>query len=134
MKTFVLLSILLLISNCSSLNENIVYHPSSGIGCSEYSETTKRLGCIANLVKQLENIQNAKIIVEKKKMDRVNHEYVNYKSIYCFSDSTGKEKYLCFESTKPEYDPTILGIVFDWSKKLGIGGLIGFATGMYISN
>jgi hypothetical protein len=84
------------------------------------------------LVKQLENIQNAKIVIEKQKLDRVDQEYVNYKSIYCFADNSGKEKYLCFETIKKEYDPTVIGIVIDWSKKLGIGGAIGFVSGVYI--
>jgi len=104
------------------------------MGCSEYSQTTQRLACISGLVKQLENIQNAKIIIEKQKLNRIDNEYVNYKSIYCFADNSGKEKYLCFESIKKEYDPTIIGVVLDWSKKLGIGGVIGFATGVYVFN
>jgi hypothetical protein len=133
MKTFVLiLSLFVLLSNCATEEKLITqYNPTLQKGCSAIVESKERLLCISKMIKQLEDIRNSKIIIaDKKKNQRVNEIFVSYTTTYCFSDTKEEEKYLCFESTKDEYDPTVVGIVLDYSKKVGLGFILGVAVGV----
>ena len=76
--------------------------------------------------------KKTKIIVEKKKIQRIDQRYSLFNTTYCFSDVEEKEKYLCFDSEKEEYDPTLMGIVIDYSTKVGVGFIIGVTTGISI--
>jgi len=130
MKTIVLI-LMLLLSNCSTPEKVTKYNPSFNSGCSKIVESKDRLLCISKMIKQLEDIRNSKIIiVEKKKIERVDQRYSLFNTTYCFSDMEEKEKYLCFDSEREEYDPTLAGIIIDYSTKIGAGFIIGIATGI----
>lgn len=134
MKIFVLL-VTLILSNCSTPEKIVKYNPTIENGCSAITESKERLVCISKMVKQLEDIRNSKIIiVDKKKVSRIDETYSSFKTTYCFTDQTEKDKFLCFESIKEEYDPTFIGIVFDYSKKIGFGFVVGLVTGLSYSN
>ena len=134
MKIIVLI-LAILISNCSTPEKITNYSPNLSVGCSNITESKERLLCISKMVKQLEDIRNSKIIVvSKKKNERINESFSSFTTIYCFSNKDEKEKFLCFESTKEEYDPTLLGIIFDYTKKIGFGFVIGLVTGLSYSN
>ena len=121
----------LILNNCSTSEKVTSYNPSVHSGCSAIIESKDRILCISKMVKQLEDIRNSKIvIVEKKKIERVDQKYSLFSTTYCFSDKEEKEKYLCFESKKEEYDPTLTGIIMDYSIKIGGGFIIGFVTGV----
>lgn len=130
MKIIVLI-LTLILSNCSTPEKIINYNPSVNSGCSAIVESKDRILCISKMIKQLEDIRNSKIIItEKKKIERINQKYSLFSTTYCFSDKEEKEKYLCFESKKEEYDPTLTGIIMDYSVKIGGGFIIGFVTGV----
>jgi predicted small secreted protein len=125
------LILLLFLSNCSTPEKVTKFNPSINTGCSKVIESKERLLCISKMIKQLEDIRNSKIIItEKENIKRIDQRYSLYRTTYCFSDQDEKEKYLCFESEKEEYDPTLTGIIIDYSVKIGGGFVIGFVTGV----
>jgi len=130
MRIFVLI-LFLILSNCSTPEKIIKFEPHLETGCSNVRETKERLICISKMIKQLEDIRNSKIIiVEKKKLERIDQRYSMFSTLYCFTDKEEKEKFLCFESKKEEYDPTLGGIVIDYSSKIGVGFILGIVTGI----
>lgn len=132
MKIIVLILILFL-NNCNTPEKITRFNPTVNEGCSKVIESKERLLCISKMIKQLEDIRNSKIIiVEKKNINRVDQRYSLFRTTYCFSDQTEKEKYLCFDSEKEEYDPTLVGIIIDYSTKIGGGFILGVATGIGI--
>ena len=135
MKFFALiLSLFLFLNNCKSNEQIIKYNPTPTVGCSMIIDSKERLLCISKMIKQLEDIKNSKIIiVDKKENKRVDEIYVSYTITYCFTDKEEKERYLCFDSLRDEYNPTFLGIVIDYSKKVGFGFLIGAIVGVTYS-
>lgn len=134
MKIIVLI-LSLIIGNCSTPEKITKYNPTIEKGCSAITDSKERLLCISKMVKQLEDIRNSKIvIIDKKKIARIDESYSSFTTTYCFTDLNEKEKFLCFESTKEEYDPTFIGVVFDYSKKIGFGFVIGLVTGLSYSN
>ena len=130
MKIFVLV-LFLILSNCATPEKITKFNPSLETGCSNIEQTKERLICVSKMIKQLEDIRNSKIIiVEKKKLERVDQRYSMFSTLYCFTDIEEKEKFLCFESKKEEYDPTLVGIIIDYSSKIGVGFTIGIVTGI----
>ena len=65
------LLILLFVINCASTEDAIKYEPSPTVGCSGIENVKDRLKCIGRLVQELENIKNAKVVVEVQKLDRI---------------------------------------------------------------
>lgn len=129
----IVLTIILFLSNCSTPEKLIKYNPSPINGCAAVTEVKERFNCISKMVKQLEDIKNSKITIsEKIKLERVDQKYSLFRTTYCFTDLNEKEKFLCFDSTKEEYDPTLTGIIMDYSVKIGGGFIIGFATGVSV--
>jgi len=131
MKHIIILS-LFLISNCTTFKDVIEkdqYEISNSQGCSSISIVKDRLNCIGKLVKQLEEIRNAIITVDKEIVIRENERYVKYKYTYCFTDKESN-KLICFNTIKSEYDPTLIGKVYDFSIKFSLGFLVGITTGI----
>lgn len=136
MKRIIIIFTLILI-NCNTFN-NVSQNnfssntePSNLTGCSQIQIIKDRLICIGKLTKQLEDIRNANIKIEKEKIERIDQKYVKYKYNYCFTDND-KNKLLCFDSIHIDYEPTTLSIVYDFSLKFGLGFIVGIMTGIYI--
>lgn len=132
MKKLALLVMIFAFFACSSPERKLNLIPSAINGCTNVPEVRNRLACIGRLVKQLERIHNAEVTVEIKDLDRIDSEYVNTLELYCFTSKDTKEKFLCFESEMPRYDPTLIGRVVTFGKQFGLGLVIGFVTGLRI--
>lgn len=132
MKIIVLI-LMLFLNNCSTPEKITKFNPSINNGCSRITESKERLLCISKMIKQLEDIRNSKIIIlEKQNIKRIDERYSLFKTTYCFSDQNEKENFLCFESEKEEYNPTLTGLIIDYSVKIGGGFIIGFVTGIVV--
>jgi len=132
---FIITLLTLSLINCNTLKPAIqedVNEPSSNTGCSSITIVKDRLTCIGKLTKQLEEIRNAHITLEKEKIKREDEKYVKYKYKYCFTDKDDI-KLICFDTYKTEYDPTTLGLMYDFGLKFGFGFVVGLATGIYIN-
>lgn len=132
-----LITILLsfLIINCQTINPIIQKNESIEIsnneGCSSIKIVKDRLSCIGKLVKQLEEIKNSRITINKEVLIREDERYVKYKYTYCFTDKDNN-KLICFDMIKSEYDPTLMSKVYDFSLKFGLGFILGIVTGISI--
>lgn len=132
---YIIIVLMLSLNNCNTLQPVIQdekNEPSSNTGCSSINIVKDRLVCIGKLTKQLEEIRNAKVILEKEKLKREDERYVKYKYTYCFTDKEDV-KLICFDTYKLEYEPTSMGLFYDFGLKFGFGFLIGLATGIYIN-
>lgn len=131
MKLFLILFLVLV--NCTTAPKKPEFLPSEQSGCSGITETKNRLACIGRLLRQLEGIRNAKIVVSTEDLDRIDMEYINSLETYCFTSPDETEKFLCFESKTVKYDPTTLGKIYSFGVKFGFGFLIGIVTGVAVS-
>lgn len=132
---FIIILLTLNLINCSTfkpVTQEDINEPSSNSGCSSITVVKDRLTCIGKLTKQLEEIRNARITLEKEKIKREDEKYVKYKYKYCFTDKDDI-KLICFDTYKTEYDPTPLGLMYDFGLKFGFGFVVGLATGIYIN-
>lgn len=124
-----------LIINCHTINPTIQKNESIEIsnneGCSSIKIVKDRLSCIGKLVKELEEIKNSRISINKEVLIRENERYVKYKYTYCFTDKDSN-KLICFDIIKSEYDPTLMSKVYDFSLKFGLGFILGIVTGISI--
>ena len=136
MKHIIILS-LFLISNCATidpvLQKNESFQISNNEGCSSIQIVKDRLSCIGKLVKELEEIKNSRITIKKEQVNREDEKYVKYKYTYCFTDKE-RNKLFCFDILKSEYDPTLLGKIYNFSIKFGLGFLVGITTGIVSLN
>lgn len=124
-----------LIINCHTINPTIQKNESIEIsnneGCSSIKIVKDRLSCIGKLVKELEEIKNSRISINKEVLIRENERYVKYKYTYCFTDKDSN-KLICFDIIKSEYDPTLMSKVYDFSLKFCLGFILGIVTGISI--
>lgn len=120
-------------TNVSNLNE-VTYRPNESFGCSKIEDVKLRLKCIGELVKQIEDIRNSKIVANKEKLDRIDRKYVRYKTTYCLTDKSEKEKFYCFDAIEEVYEPTASSNLIDLGIRMGLGFVFGIATGVYIGN
>ena len=124
--------VIILLSNCASLKEvDVFYKPSPSNGCSEYQKNDERLKCISQMISEYQDIQNSEIKVTNERIQRISEEYVLYKETYCYVLQKSNKKYLCFEAQKKLYEPTALGKIWNFTKTVGFGILIGLVGGVY---
>ena len=133
MKKIIVLLLLLNFNNCKTSEiKKEVYRHSSSSGCSLYVKNDERLKCLSNMISEFEDLQNSEITVENEMIERVDEEYVKYKETYCYVSHKTNKKYLCFESVKNLYEPTAVGKIWNFTKTVGFGAIIGFAGGVYV--
>lgn len=135
-RTLVLFTFVFL-SNCSTTSSNInevTYRPNESFGCSKIEDVKLRLKCIGELVKQIEDIRNSKVVANKEKLDRIDRKHVRYKTTYCLTDKSEKEKFYCFDAIEEVYEPTTSSNLIDLATRIGLGFVIGLATGVYVAN
>ena len=96
----------LFLIGCQTQEVKVSYTPSETVGCIGIIAVKDRLKCIGDLVRQLENIKNAKITVDSEVLRRIDSETVLTLETYGFVGEK-EAKYLCFQTERETYDPTL---------------------------
>lgn len=124
----ILLPVLLFLFSCSSppVKESPNFSPIPSFGCQKYKGKEWE-SCLIKLVGKLENILNEKPVLASTETNRIDSEFVEYIYEYCLGD-----KDLCFKVNEKKYEPTTLGLIWNATKKIGLGFAIGFVTGVTV--